>query len=79
MNRQVSDSFVDRGRGTRNPFDVMDVPNPDDQQVLEFAAATKLAGSLDDENASTWASAGERKQPDTLEGHWSGGRLDFRR
>jgi hypothetical protein len=74
MNAQTAgnrDSTVDRGRETRNPFDVMDVPNPEDQQVLEFAAATRLAGSLDDENASAWASAAERKQSDTLEGHWS--------
>src|SRR5262245_29838221 len=58
-------------RGTRNPFGVMDVPTPDDQQVMEFAAGTKLAGTPDDENATTWATAGGRAQDDTLEGDWS--------
>lgn len=29
----------------------MDVPNPNDQEVLEFAAGIKLAGASDDENA----------------------------
>ena len=30
---------VDQDRQTRNQFGVMDVPNPNDQEVLEFAAA----------------------------------------
>src|SRR4029077_8898233 len=30
-------SSVDQGRETRNPFDVMDVPDPNDRDVLEFA------------------------------------------
>src|SRR5262249_5643613 len=64
------DSGVDRRGGTRNPFDVMDVPNPDDQQVLEFAAATKLAGTSDDENAGAWTIASGLNH-DTLGGHWS--------
>ena len=49
------DSVIDERRGTRNPFGVMDVPDPDDQHVLEFAAVTKLAGASDDDNASAWA------------------------
>jgi hypothetical protein len=65
------DNVVDERRGTRNPFDVMDVPNPGDPHVLEFAAVTKLAGSSDDENASAWAHPREPHLPDTLEGHWS--------
>jgi hypothetical protein len=65
------DSAVDQRRGTRNPFDVMDVPNPNDQEVLEFAAVTSLAGSSDDENARAWATSSERNQHDTLEGIWS--------
>jgi hypothetical protein len=35
-----------------NPLDVMNVPNPDDQEVLQFAAPTTLAGAADDENAA---------------------------
>jgi len=74
MNAQDARSrngVVDQARGTRNPFDVMDVPNPDDQEALEFAASTKLPGTPDDENARAWATASERDQYDTLEGHWS--------
>lgn len=35
-------STFDEGRGIRNPFNVMDVPNPDDREVQEFAASAKL-------------------------------------
>lgn len=49
----------------------MDVPNPNDQQVLEFAAGTKLAGTSDDENARAWATPSDGNQHDTLEGNWS--------
>jgi hypothetical protein len=51
------ESSVDQRRGTRNPFGVMDVPNPNDQEVLEFAAGAMLAGMSDDENAKAWAAA----------------------
>ena len=71
QNAAHRDSVVDQSRGTRNPFDVMDVPNPNDQQVLEFAAVIKLAGTADDENASAWAPPSEHDQYATLEGHWS--------
>jgi hypothetical protein len=37
-------SSVDQGCGIHNPYVVMDVPNPNDQEVLEFAAGAKLAG-----------------------------------
>jgi hypothetical protein len=47
-------SLVDQDCGIRNPFGVMDVPNPNDQEVLEFAADAKLAGTSDDENAKAW-------------------------
>jgi len=54
----------------------MDVPNPNDQQVLEFAAVTSLAGTSDDENAGAWGTPreryqSERDQHNTLEGSWS--------
>ena len=73
MNPQTArnrDSTVDQADGARNPFGVMDVPNPNDQQVLEFAGVTKLAGTSDDENAGAWAAKSGRDY-DTLEGHWS--------
>ena len=61
---------VDQDRQTRNQFGVMDVPNPNDQEVLEFAAAAKLAGTSDDENAIAWVASSDRNQYDTIEGKW---------
>jgi hypothetical protein len=62
---------VDKGHRARNPFDVVDVPNPNDQEVLAFAAGAKLAGTSDDENAKAWAEPSERDQYSTIEGNWS--------
>jgi hypothetical protein len=56
---------------TRNPFDVMDVPNPNDQEVREFAASAKLAGASDDDNAKAWTNPSARDPHDAIEGHWS--------
>lgn len=61
---------VDQHR-SRNPFGVMNVPNPDDQEVLEFAAGAKLTGAPDDENARAWTVTSDRGQYDTIEGNWS--------
>jgi hypothetical protein len=60
----------DEGGGVRNPFGVMDVPDPNDQEVETFAASAKLDGSADDENASAWRTVGGRDQPDMIEGNW---------
>ena len=49
----------------------MDVPRPNDQEVLEFAAVTGLAGTSDDKNAKAWGTPSQRNQHDTLEGNWS--------
>src|ERR1019366_8248132 len=59
------------GTGIRNPFGVMDVPNPNDREVMQFAAGATLEGSSDDENAVTWGTAGGASQHDTVEGDWS--------
>jgi hypothetical protein len=40
----------------RNPFGVMDVPDPNDEEVMQFAGSTTLDESADDENASPGAS-----------------------
>jgi hypothetical protein len=58
-------------RRARNPFGVMDVPDPNDQEVLDFAAGAALAGAADDENAKTWAVPSDREQRDGIEGDWS--------
>jgi hypothetical protein len=55
----------------RNPFGVMDVPAPNDEEVMQFAGSATLAGSSDDENASTWGTAGGTSQHETVEGDWS--------
>ena len=57
--------------GKRNPFGVMDVPNPDDADVTQFAGSATLEGSADDVNAATWAAADGASQPGTIEGGWS--------
>jgi hypothetical protein len=59
-------------RRTRNPFGVMDVPNPNDEEVLEFTIGVKLAGTSDDENAKEWTAPRDRDQYSTIEGNWSG-------
>jgi len=65
------ESAADRDLETRNPFGVMDVPNPHDPEVVEFAAGTKLVPTPGDDNASAWARSDGRNRRDTIEGHWS--------
>ena len=55
--------------GVRNPFDVMDVPNPGDQEVMDFASVATLSGAANDENAKAWG--GGRGPNDSIEGDWS--------
>jgi hypothetical protein len=62
---------VDQDRQTRNQFGVMDVPNPNDQEVPEFATRAKLAGTSDDENAKAWAALSDHDQYEAIEGNWS--------
>lgn len=54
----------------RNPFGVMDVPDPDDREVADFAARAVLDGSGQDENAAAWGVGGSAKD-EGIEGHWS--------
>jgi hypothetical protein len=63
-------SAFEEGSGVRNPFGVMDVPDPNDQEVEAFAASAKLDGSADDENASAWRTMGDRDQSAPIEGNW---------
>ncbi|MER8640711.1 hypothetical protein [Mesorhizobium sp. M0954] len=69
--KKNSDSAFDSGRGTRNPFGVMDVPSPDDEEVSAFAAGVKLEGTPSDENAEAWGTDRDRDRNDTIEGSWS--------
>lgn len=56
---------------SRNPFGVMDVPDPNDAEVRQFAGHATLDGSADDVNAAFWGTATSASQYETIEGHWS--------
>jgi hypothetical protein len=49
----------------------MDVPDPNDEEVMLFAATATLEGSSDDENAANWDSAGDTGPRGSIEGNWS--------
>ena len=53
----------------RNPFGTMDVPGPDDREVIDYAASATLAGNAADGNAARWASIAIPSDP--LEGIWA--------
>ena len=55
----------------RNPFGVMDVPSPNDEEVTLFAAGATLNGSADDDNASAWSPVDSGDQQPSILGHWS--------
>ena len=54
---------------TRNPFGTMDVPTPNDRDVLDFAATARLPGDAGDANAGSWAQALALADP--LDGAWA--------
>jgi hypothetical protein len=59
------------GRPTRNPFGVMDVPDPDGPDVAAFAANyMTLGGGPDDDNAPCWCGLSTERRPN-LEGQWA--------
>jgi hypothetical protein len=55
----------------RNPFGVMDVPNPNDEDVTQFARNTMPEESATDENAKPWSAGEASYQHGTIEGEWS--------
>jgi hypothetical protein len=55
----------------RNPFGVMDVPDPNDDDVIQFARNTAPDDSTADENAKPWSTGDFSRQPGTIEGRWS--------
>jgi hypothetical protein len=65
------DRTAERDAPIRNPFGVMDVPDPADRDVLAFAADATLAGSADDDNAKAWGPAGNGGHTGTIEGNWA--------
>src|SRR3981081_3001000 len=61
----------------QNPFGVMDVPDPNDADVEQFASRATLEASADDDNAKAWRSADSRRRHGAGEGNgwsrWNGG------
>jgi hypothetical protein len=67
--REVNrNAAFEQGFGSRNPFGVMDVPNPNDFEVARFAATT-TPGGFADANAEPWGAANE--SDGAIEGNWS--------
>jgi hypothetical protein len=56
---------------SQNPFGVMDVPSPFDQEVAEFARTAALDGATGDENAQPWAGGNNHDDSGTIEGEWA--------
>ena len=61
----------ENGPATRNPFCVMDVPNPNDDGVTQFARNTLPEESATDENANPWSAQDSSHQHGAIEGQWS--------
>jgi hypothetical protein len=55
----------------RNPFGVMDVPDPNDADVARFAATATLDGSAADDNAKAWSPVDSFGEQHTILGNWS--------
>jgi hypothetical protein len=53
----------------RNPFGTLDVPEPNDPDVIYFAESATLAGSASDRNAAAWPPDPEAS--DALDGAWA--------
>jgi hypothetical protein len=68
---QLEYSMNSENQTKRNPFGVMDVPDPNDADVTRFAAGATLEGSADDANAAPWGTVEGTNRPDTIEGNWS--------
>ena len=58
----------EEGLGSRNPFGVKDVPNPNDFEVARFAATAAMLEEFADANAEPWGTANE--SDGTIEGNW---------
>ena len=61
----------DNDPAIRNPFGVMDVPNPNDDDVMQFARNTAPEESATDENAKPWSAGDASDRRGTLDGERS--------
>lgn len=62
---------TDFSTASRNPFHVLDAPDPDGEDVVEFASTVRLSGSADDPNAAAWNGASSNDIESSLRGNWS--------
>ena len=53
----------------RNPFGTMDVPEPNDRDVMRYAESATLSGNAGDDNAAAWAPT--PGAADALDGAWA--------
>jgi hypothetical protein len=58
-------------RQVRNPFGVIDAPDPDGHDIVEFAVRVELSAGFDDPNALPWAGSHGDEQHPSIEGRWS--------
>jgi hypothetical protein len=59
-----------RAADDRNPFGVMDVANPDGDDVQAFAKRAQLPGGNKDDNAPQWSEKMTEGVADSLDGEW---------
>ena len=62
---------LDRDCSRENPFGVADVPAPQDDAAVAFAATVALDGSAEDENAIPWGGGSDPGPRHDIEGLWS--------
>ena len=55
----------------RNPFGVLDVPDPDGASVAAFAATVRFQDETGDANAARWSEPTVSGARDTIDGEWS--------
>jgi hypothetical protein len=60
-----------QNNANRNPFGVMDVPDPNDADVVAFATAATLDGGAQDANAGNWSGDARGEPAQSIEGEWA--------
>ncbi len=71
MSQQNKDAVgVQNGGAVRNPFDVMDVPDPMGPETMAFAAGASLEGSDHDPNAAAWGGQRTESEFASIAGPW---------
>ena len=66
-----SEAEARQNAAIRNPFGVMDVPYPNDEEVAKFAAGAVLEESPVDDNAKAWGTSEQSRDYHNIESNWS--------